>query len=112
MDLGGIISLQLLLDLLLLECQISILIFRGWLLTHNVQEVLLVNVLGKIVWWVLLIKLLLSLLVWIVEALNVVGFWLHIRLLLQLLLHCSLLLLEGVLLQLLQLLLDDSRLLV
>ena len=112
MDLGGIISLQLLLDLLLLECQTSILIFRGWLLTHNVQEVLLVNVLGKIVWWVLLIKLLLSLLVWIVEALNVLGFWLHIRLLLQLLLHYSLLLLEGVLLQLLQLLLDDSRLLV
>ena len=85
--------MQLLLVLLLLVCEIKILILWGWLLTHNVQEVLLVNVLGKVTGWVLLIELLLSLLVLIIETLNVLGLGLLIRLLLQLLLCSGVLLL-------------------
>jgi hypothetical protein len=70
-----------------------------------------VDVLGKVTGWVLLIKLLLSLLVLIVETLNVLGFGLLIRLLLQLLLCSGVLLLEGIL-HLLQFLLDSILLLV
>jgi hypothetical protein len=65
-----------------------------------------VDVLGKVTGWVLLIELLLSLLVLIVETLNVLGFGLLIRLLLQLLLCSGVLLLEGIL-HLLQFLLDS-----
>jgi hypothetical protein len=52
-----------------------------------------VDVLGKVTGWVLLIELLLSLLVLIIETLNVLGLGLLIRLLLQLLLCSGVLLL-------------------
>jgi hypothetical protein len=76
-----------------LKCEINVLILWSWLLTHNVREVLLVDVLGKVTGWVLLIELLLSLLVLIIETLNVLGLGLLIRLLLQLLLCSGVLLL-------------------